>query len=75
MVPGEEQKYRLETFQVKVEDDQVYLQVPPIDILSNVLGSSKTIIQRDTIKAEIISMQEAPVCGTTGGCGDKSLEW
>lgn len=75
MVPGEEQKYRLETFQVRVEDDQVYLQVPPIDILSNVLGSSKTIIQRDTIKPEIISMQEAPVCGTTGGCGDKSLEW
>lgn len=75
MVPGEEEKYRLETFKVKVEDDQVYLQVPPTEILSNVLGSSKTIIQRNVIKPEIVSMQETSVCGTSGGCGDKSLEW
>lgn len=34
------------TFDVKVEDNQVYLLLPPIAILDEVLGSEKTIIKR-----------------------------
>ncbi|KAI8140686.1 hypothetical protein BJV82DRAFT_562192 [Fennellomyces sp. T-0311] len=75
LVPGEEDKYRLETFEVKLDGDQVYLSVPPLEVLNDTLGSSKTIIQRGMIKPTIVSMQEAPSCGTAGGCGDKSLEW
>ncbi|KAI9496938.1 hypothetical protein BDB00DRAFT_970630 [Zychaea mexicana] len=75
LVPGEEDKYRLETFKVKLEGNQVYLSIPPMDSLDETLGSGRTIIQRGMAKATIVSMQDAPACGTAGGCGDKSLEW
>ncbi|KAG2216133.1 hypothetical protein INT45_005645 [Circinella minor] len=76
MVPGEEEKYKLETFEVKIESDQVYLNIPSIKELDETLGSGRTIIQRGMSKPTIVSMQDAPSCGTVGnGCGDKTLEW
>lgn len=75
LVPGEEDKYRLQTFDIKVEQGQVYLNLPPIDALSEALGTRKTIIHRGMVKPTIVSQLEAPVCSTGGGCGDKSLEW
>ena len=76
MVPGEEEQYKLETFDVKVDDDQVYLSIPSIEALNETLGSGRTIIQRGMSKPAIVSMQDAPSCGTVGnGCGDKTLEW
>ncbi|KAF8635412.1 hypothetical protein AX15_000406 [Amanita polypyramis BW_CC] len=76
LVPGEEEKYKLATFDVKVEDDGVYLLLPPIDILDEALGSRHTIISSKIVKKtepSVVTFEEAPACGV--GCGDKSLEW
>ncbi|KAI9321278.1 nitrite reductase NiiA [Dichotomocladium elegans] len=83
LVPGEKEKYKLETFAIKVEDNQVYLRIPSIQALNKALGSKKTIIKRGMAKKvsppllvpEVVSFEQAPACGTGGGCGDKSLDW
>ena len=78
LVAGEEDKYKLVTFDVKVEDGQVYLLLPPVDILDKALGTGGTIITEKVLKSSEkhvdVSFEEAPGC-VGGACGDKALEW
>jgi len=71
LVPGEEDKYKLSTFDVKIEDGRVYLFIPPEDILNEVLGSARTIVTKGMLKGKpaVVTFEEAPVCG------NKSLDW
>ncbi|KAI8079951.1 uncharacterized protein BX664DRAFT_362080 [Halteromyces radiatus] len=76
LVPGEKEKYRLETFDVKVEQDQVFLKLGiPLTELNQLLGSAKTIITK-YMAPVVMSQQELSGCSSAGGgCGDKALEW
>jgi len=75
LVPGEEDKYKLATFDVKVEDGQVYLFTPPADILDKALGTGHTIVMERVLKGDDKQInEEAPGCAG-GLCVDKALEW
>jgi len=70
LVPGEQDKYKLSTFNVKTEDGEVYLFLPPVDILNDALGSGHNIVTKAMIKRPtVVTFEEAPVCG------NKSLDW
>lgn len=78
LVPGEKEKYRLSTFDVKVEDGQVYLLLPPSEILNEVLGTANTIITKGLLKSSkpaVVKFEEASSCGVNTKCGDSSLDW
>jgi NAD(P)H-dependent nitrite reductase small subunit len=73
LVPGDEEKYGLMTFQVKVSDDGlVYVLLPSIEALNAVLSTKKLMIVKDSAKTE--RMDVLVGCGDFG-CGDRSLEW
>jgi len=78
LVPGEKEKYRLSTFNVKIEDGQVNLLLPSIEILNEALGTANTIVTK-VLKSSnpVVKFEEASSCGVTGStkCGDNSLDW
>ncbi|KAI8577557.1 hypothetical protein K450DRAFT_177615 [Umbelopsis ramanniana AG] len=85
LVPGEEMKYKLMTFEVKIEDDQVYLRMPKEGALNQILGTDKTIITSSLYgrkpHLEISETPEDPLviselktCGSSA-CGNDKLEW
>lgn len=82
LVAGEEDKYRLSTFEVKIGDDnEVYLFLPPVGILDRALGTAQTIVTQrlanGATEPTVLTFEEAPACGpgVASGCGDKSLDW
>jgi nitrite reductase (NAD(P)H) len=78
LVPGEEEKYSLMTFEVKVGDDGlVHALLPSEEALNAVLSTKKLMVTRRSTDndqvdddVEIVSSN----CGSSG-CGDKKLEW
>lgn len=81
LVPGEEDKYRLVTFEVKVGDDGLlYALLPSKEILNDALSTKKLMITKNSVaggKSERINSGAAIVPnGCHGsGCGDNRLEW
>ncbi|KAG2182786.1 hypothetical protein INT44_005766, partial [Umbelopsis vinacea] len=84
LIPGEESKYKLLTFEVKIENDQVYLKVPKESTLNQILGTDKTIITSSLNgrkpHLEISETLEVPPviselnsCGSSA-CGNDKLE-
>lgn len=73
------------TFEVKVEDKQVYLKMPRAAVLNTVLGTEQTMITSSTScgkpHLELSEKAEAPLpisdlkgCGSVA-CGDGKLDW
>jgi nitrite reductase (NAD(P)H) len=79
LVPGEKEKYRLSTFNVKIEDGQVNLLLPSVEILNEALGTANTIVTKflKSSNPAVVKFEEASSCGVTGStkCGDNSLDW
>jgi len=81
LVAGEEEKYKLSTFDVKIEDDEVYLFLPPVSVIDQALGTAQTIITKKvangSLEPTVLTFEEAPACapGIASNCGDKSLDW
>ncbi|KAM6500317.1 nitrite reductase H large subunit [Amanita muscaria] len=71
LVPGEQDKYKLNTFQVKIKDGQVHLYLPPVDVLNELLGSTRTIITKNMLK----SKPTVVTCEETSACSNKALDW
>ncbi|KAG0244100.1 hypothetical protein B0O80DRAFT_467259 [Mortierella sp. GBAus27b] len=78
--PGDEDKYKIQTFEVKVdENDQVHLLLPPTKYLDDILATDKVMIHaketQDTFEWQTsIELVEPSSCATTA-CGNKELEW
>lgn len=84
-MPGEEQKYKLLTFEVKIENGQVYLKMPNESILNQTLGTDKTIITPSlngrkphleiSERLEVsLTIFEKKTC-VPSACGNDKLEW
>ncbi|CAO3623322.1 unnamed protein product [Cunninghamella echinulata] len=73
-VLGDQEPYQLATFEIKIEDDQVYLNIPSIEELNKKLGASKTVIRKKHTSPVIVPMESASSC-SSGGCSDKKLDW
>jgi len=80
---------KLMTFEIKAEDDFVWLNLPPTHELDKVLGTSKWIVSKKLSKRgkvnknsngdinngiEMLGSTAAVACGETA-CGDKKLDW
>ncbi|KAF8959660.1 hypothetical protein BGZ46_001720 [Entomortierella lignicola] len=80
LTTGDEDKYQIQTFEVKVaEDDKVFLRLPPTGDLDGILATGKVIIHAKDTQNKIewqtsIEIVQPPSCGTTT-CGSKELEW
>ncbi|KAG0050178.1 hypothetical protein BGZ83_005044 [Gryganskiella cystojenkinii] len=79
--PGDEDKYTIQTFQVKVEEDgQVTLLLPPTAHLDSILATDKVMIhaqdvqERIECRTTIELVQPSSPCATIA-CGSKELEW
>ncbi|RUP43599.1 hypothetical protein BC936DRAFT_136960 [Jimgerdemannia flammicorona] len=91
LVPGEEEKYSLMTFDVKVGDDGlVYALMPSVEALNSVLSTKKLMITKSSTAKKSIELEGVnneldsemdgvdvvtSGCGGGSGCGDKKLEW
>ncbi|CAO3645975.1 unnamed protein product [Cunninghamella blakesleeana] len=73
-VLGDQEAYQLSTFNIKVENEQVYIDIPSIEDLNKKLGSSKTVIRKKHTSPVIVPMESASSC-SSGGCSDKKLDW
>ncbi|KAF8929652.1 hypothetical protein BGZ58_008802 [Dissophora ornata] len=78
---GDEDKYQIQTFDVKVaEDGEVFLLLPPTKELDEMLATDKVIIHaKDTQdkfhwQTTIEIVQPLSSCATSA-CGSKELEW
>ncbi|CAG8437596.1 7147_t:CDS:2 [Diversispora eburnea] len=74
---------KLMTFDIKTEDNYVWLELPPSQELDRLLGTSKWIVTRKHTKKEkesqsgmieIVGSTEAVGCGDVA-CGDTKLDW
>ena len=75
---------KLMTFDIKVEEDFVWLYLPPAHELDKVLGTSKWIVSKKLSKkdkrdnnvshVEVLGSTTEVGCGDTA-CGDKKLDW
>ncbi|KAF9337011.1 hypothetical protein BGZ91_009690 [Linnemannia elongata] len=81
LTPGDEDKYKIQTFEVKVEEDgQVFLLLPPTKDLDDMLATDKVMIHAQetqdkfTWQTSIELVQPSSSCAT-GSCGGKELEW
>ncbi|KAF9939522.1 hypothetical protein BGZ65_010193 [Modicella reniformis] len=79
--PGDEDKYQIQTFDVKVaEGDKVFLLLPPTRELDDILATDKVMIHAKDAQDEFewqASMElfrPSSSC-TTVACGSKELEW
>ncbi|CAG8731479.1 17681_t:CDS:1, partial [Acaulospora morrowiae] len=76
---------KLMTFEIKVEDNHVWLSLPPSNELDRILGTSKWIVTKNSAKKDVAKKSQgsngiqivgtAISCGGGSGCGDKSLDW
>ncbi|KAG0236813.1 hypothetical protein BGW42_002681 [Actinomortierella wolfii] len=79
LTPGDEDKYKIQTFEVKVDKDgQVFLLLPPTKELDDVLATDKVMIHaqdtRDKVDWQTTIEFVQPSCATAA-CGRKELEW
>ncbi|KAK3821106.1 MAG: hypothetical protein J3Q66DRAFT_332614 [Benniella sp.] len=80
--PGDEDKYKLQTFEVKVEEDgQVFLLLPPVKDLDDILATDKVKIHAQETAHDkfewqtTIELVQPSSCATTVCGGRKELEW
>jgi nitrite reductase (NAD(P)H) len=80
--PGDEDKYKLQTFEVKVEQDgQVFLLLPPVKDLDDILATDKVMIHAQETAHDkfewqtTIELVQPSSCATTACGGRKELEW
>ncbi|KAF9346009.1 hypothetical protein BGX26_002526 [Mortierella sp. AD094] len=80
LTSGDEDKYQIQTFDVKVaEGDKVFLLLPPTRELNDILATDKVMIHAKDAQGKIewqtsIEILQPSSCGTTA-CGDKELDW
>lgn len=60
-------------FEVKVEGDGVYVLLPPLSELEDVIGTSKWMTKEST--ASEMGRSVATTAGCASGCGDPKLDW
>lgn len=77
---------RLMTFDIKVEDDHIWLHLPPTHELDRLLGTSKwkvtkngkkekeRIMDRTATKIQMLGITNSSGCADVS-CGDKKLDW
>ncbi|KAF0545616.1 nitrite reductase NADPH small subunit [Gigaspora margarita] len=77
---------RLMTFDIKVEDDHIWLHLPPTYELDRLLGTSKwkvtkngkkpkeRIMDRSAAKIQMLGTTDSSGCAEVS-CGDKKLDW
>ncbi|CAG8575818.1 8134_t:CDS:2, partial [Paraglomus occultum] len=68
---------KLMTFDVKIENEHVWLLVPPTEELDKLLGTSKWMVKKHHVRKEkniniIERVGQEVACG---GCGDSKLDW
>lgn len=78
--PGDEDKYQIQTFEVKVaEGDKVFLYLPPTRELDDILATDKVIIHAKDAQDKFGSQASVeflqPSSCATAACGSKELEW
>jgi len=67
---------KLMTFDLKIEDNFIWLLLPPIHQLDNLLGTRKLMITKnDNNKKKRVNNDEIIVGCETVACGDKKLDW
>ncbi|PKC74620.1 hypothetical protein RhiirA1_529452 [Rhizophagus irregularis] len=73
---------KLMTFEIKIEDDFVWLYLPPKQELDRILGTSKWKVSKKLSKMsksknniEILGSTAAVGCGDISPCGDKKMDW
>ncbi|KAF9109624.1 hypothetical protein BGX27_007405 [Mortierella sp. AM989] len=77
---GDEDKYQLQTFDVKVaEGDKVFLLLPPTRALNDILATDKVMIHAKDTHGKLewqtsIEIVQPSSCATTA-CGNKELDW
>jgi nitrite reductase (NAD(P)H) len=78
--PGDEDKYQIQTFDVKVaEGDKVFLLLPPVRELDDILATDKVMIHAKDTQDKFewqtsMELLQPSSCATTA-CGSKELEW
>jgi len=80
--PGDEDKYQIQTFEVKIaEDDKVFLLLPPTSELDDTLATDKVMIHaqetqdRWQTSFELLQPSSLSSSCATMACGSKELEW
>jgi len=66
---------KLMTFDLKIEDDSVWLHLAPTHQLDNLLGTRKLMITKNDNKKTRVNKDEIIVGCESVGCGDKKLDW
>lgn len=70
---------KLMTFEIKIEDDYVFLYLPPEQELDRILGTSKWVVSNKlSTKSHNKKSNKIEILGNTAavGCGgDKKLDW
>ncbi|KAF0530098.1 nitrite reductase NADPH, large subunit [Gigaspora margarita] len=71
---------KLMTFDVKLEDNYVWLYLPPPQELDRLLGTSKWMVTKDHAarkksKETGVQIVGSAVDCSSAGCGDKKLDW
>jgi NAD(P)H-dependent nitrite reductase large subunit/NAD(P)H-dependent nitrite reductase small subunit len=71
-----EEHLQLETFPVKEENGQLFVRLPPAEVLDSRLGTFNFVQQRVAIidRDEHVGISVSGPA-TSGGCGDKRLDW
>ncbi|KAF9582393.1 hypothetical protein BGW38_000261 [Lunasporangiospora selenospora] len=81
LTPGDEDKYKIQTFDVKVDEEgRVFLLLPPTKTLDDILATDKVIIHAKDMQdkfewqSSVEFVLPSSPCATVA-CGQKELEW